>query len=94
MTAKKIAKNREKKGEIRKRGKKRKNQEGSFTLPLRLTARAGYATGRGAAPLQPQNRMNLTEKGLKLCILWFPKHTFSYEKEGCPLATTKNPISL
>ena len=36
----KIRKNREKKEKI---GKKRKNREGSFTLPL-LTDRAGYAT--------------------------------------------------
>ena len=23
-----------------------------------------------------------------------PKYTFSYEKKGCPLATTKNPITF
>ena len=40
----KFAKNQEKEGENReKAGKKRKNQVGSFTLPL-LTDRAGYAT--------------------------------------------------
>ena len=52
LTAKKIAKNREKEGEIRKKwGKKRRNREGRakirkvffFNLPL-LTDRAGYAT--------------------------------------------------
>ena len=42
-----FAKNREKEGKIRKKeeksGRKGKNREGSFTLPL-LTERAGYAT--------------------------------------------------
>ena len=40
----KFAKNREKEGKNQeKSGKKRKNREGSFTLPL-LTDRAGYTT--------------------------------------------------
>ena len=47
LTAKKFAKNREKEEKIRKKGEKSgrkgKNREGSFTLPL-LTDRAGYAT--------------------------------------------------
>ena len=47
LTAKKIAKNR---GKIRnkeeKSGRKGKNREGFFTLPL-LTDRAGYATAHG-----------------------------------------------
>ena len=47
LTAKNLPKNQEKEGENQEKegkiGKKRKNHEGSFTLPL-LTDRAGYAT--------------------------------------------------
>ena len=50
LTAKKIAKNREKEGENEEKEgkieKKRTNRQGSFTLPL-LTDRAGYATAKG-----------------------------------------------
>ena len=52
----KSGKNRGKEGEIRKNrekeeksGRKGKNREGSFTLPL-LTDRAGYATGSSVTP--------------------------------------------
>ena len=48
LTAKnlpKIRKKREKAGKRGKKSVKRKNQEGSFTLPL-LTDRAGYTTAR------------------------------------------------
>ena len=44
LTVKKLSKNWEKEGENQEKlGRKGKNQEGSFTLPL-LTDRAGYAT--------------------------------------------------
>ena len=56
LYSEKFAENQEKEGENQEKagkrgkiGKKRKNREGSFTLPL-LTDRAGYATGESYSP--------------------------------------------
>ena len=57
----------------------------------------------GAAPCNPQNYIYIYiyiyiykfwQKRTEIVHLWFPKYTFSNEKEGCPHATTKNHIFL
>ena len=47
-------------------------------------------------PCNPSNRIHihLDRKGQELCIYGSFKYTFSYEKEGCPLATTKCHILI
>ena len=66
-----FAKNREKEGEIGKKGEKSgrkgKNREGSFTLPL-LTERASYATDLGLFFFFDSNRKPKTFPSLRLVL--------------------------
>ena len=90
----KFAKIRKKRGKIRKReeksGRKGKNREGSFTLPL-LTDRAGFAT---AHVLWPTQKVLLIERQSKSPWILNTLYQKNYMQEWKQIFTVLNSVKV